>query len=99
MAGDALLHLVGKITRAHVRTYDIVVRYGGDELVCAMPGVNEADGAARFAAIAKALAEVDAEHSISVGLAEAAPGDDLANLLARADAALFAARRRRTGAG
>ena len=96
LAGDALLHLVGETIRAHVRPYDVVVRYGGDELVCAMPGLTEAGAAARFAGISKALNAVDAQHSISVGLAEARPGDDLEALLARADADLLESRRRET---
>ena len=73
------------------------MRYGGDELDCAMPGLNAAAAAARFDAIAKALKAVDAEHSVPVGLAEAQPGDDLEKLLARADADLLDTRRPGTG--
>ena len=32
LAGDALLRLVGETIRANVRPYDLIVRYGGDEL-------------------------------------------------------------------
>lgn len=35
LAGDALLQLVGETVRGNVRPYDITVRYGGDELICA----------------------------------------------------------------
>ena len=51
-----------------------------------MPGLNEAGAAARFAAIGNALKTVDVQHSVSVGLAAAQPGDNLEALLARADA-------------
>jgi len=98
LAGDALLQLVGETVRSHVRPYDVVVRYGGDELVCAMPGLDVAGAAARFAHIGKALKTVNAEHSVSVGLAEARRGDTLETLLARADADLLERRRRKTGA-
>jgi diguanylate cyclase (GGDEF)-like protein len=98
LAGDALLQLVGETVRAHIRPYDVVVRYGGDELVCAMPGLDIAGAAARFAAVGKALQTVNAQHSVSVGLAEARPGDNLEALLARADADLLESRRDGTGA-
>jgi diguanylate cyclase (GGDEF)-like protein len=98
LAGDALLQLVGETIRAHVRPYDVVVRYGGDELVCAMPGLNESGAAARFAAIGNALKAVDAQHSVSVGLAAAQPGDNIEALLARADANLLESRRPEPGA-
>lgn len=99
LAGDALLQLVGETIREHVRPYDVIVRYGGDEFVCAMPGLNEAGAAARFSDIGNVLKAVDAQHSVSVGLAEARPGDDLELLLARADADLLEGRSHETGTG
>ncbi len=93
LAGDALLKLVGETLRANVRPYDPIVRYGGDELVCAMPNLRAPEATARFEKIATALAAVNAEHSITVGLAEAEPADTLQDLIARADADLLEARR------
>jgi diguanylate cyclase (GGDEF)-like protein len=98
LAGDALLKVVGETVHMHVRPYDIVVRYGGDELVCAMPGLSKAGAAERFTEIGRELKAVAAHYSISVGLAEARPGDDLETLLARADADLLESRRRETDA-
>jgi diguanylate cyclase (GGDEF)-like protein len=93
LAGDALLRLVGEILRANVRPYDVIVRYGGDELVCAMPNLTGPEARARFKTIAAALTAIDAEHSITFGLAEAEPADSLQALIARADADLLEARR------
>jgi len=93
LAGDALLRLVGETLRANVRPYDVIVRYGGDELVCAMPNLSGPEARARFETIAAALKAVDAEHSVTVGLAEAEPADSLQELIARADADLLEARR------
>ena len=71
----------------------MIVRYGGDELVCAMPNLTALDARARFEKIAAALTAVNAEHSVTVGLAEADPADSLQELIARADADLIEARR------
>ena len=70
----------------------MIVRYGGDEFICAMPNVTEARARLRFEEIAVTLASIDSEHSITYGLAEAKPGDGLADLIARADSDLFSHR-------
>lgn len=92
LAGDALLHLVGETLRANVRPYDVIVRYGGDELVCAMPNLGAPEARARFEKIAAALTAVNPQHSVTFGLAEAEPADSLQELIARADADLLEAR-------
>jgi diguanylate cyclase (GGDEF)-like protein len=93
LAGDGLLQLLGETLRANVRPYDVIVRYGGDELVCAMPSLNAPEARARFEKIAAVLTAANAEHSVTFGLAEAEPADDLQGLIARADADLLEARR------
>lgn len=96
LAGDALLRLLGETLRANVRPYDVVVRYGGDELLCAMPNLSAREARARFQTIAAALATADANHSVTFGLAEAEPADSLQDLIARADADFLKARSSRT---
>jgi diguanylate cyclase (GGDEF)-like protein len=93
LAGDALLRLLGESLRANVRPYDVIVRYGGDELLCAMPNLGVREARARFEKIAAVLAAADANHSVTFGLAEAGPADSLQELIARADADLLQARR------
>lgn len=93
LAGDALLRLTGETLRANVRSYDVLVRYGGDEFVCAMPNVTTTIARPRFKAIAAFLAAIDAEHSITYGLAEAGPSENLQELIARADTDLLETRR------
>ena len=80
LAGDALLKLVGETIRANIRPYDVIVRYGGDEFVCAMPNLSAPSARGRFDKIAAALTAVNAEHSVTVGVAEADPADSLQEL-------------------
>jgi diguanylate cyclase (GGDEF)-like protein len=94
LAGDALLALVGATIRENLRTYDVIVRYGGDEFVCVLPNLELADATVRFECIAAQLSAVDHEHSITFGLAAAAPDDSLQSLIARADSVLLASRTR-----
>jgi diguanylate cyclase (GGDEF)-like protein len=93
LAGDALLRLVGETIRANVRPYDLIVRYGGDELVCAMPNLSAPEARARFKKIASALTVISPHHSIAFGLAAAEPADGLQELLARADTDMLETRR------
>jgi diguanylate cyclase (GGDEF)-like protein len=85
VAGDALLKLVGETLRRNLRPYDVIVRYGGNEFVCLLPNVPGAEARARFDRIASHLAAMDAEDSITFGIAEALPTDTLHTLIARAN--------------
>ena len=99
-AGDRLLRGVAETLRAALRDYDLIIRYGGDEFVCALSGLNMADATKRLAFVNASLAEANEHGSVTVGLAELRPGDSPEDLVARADAALYRQRRqqRRTGA-
>jgi diguanylate cyclase (GGDEF)-like protein len=99
LAGDNLLQLLGETLRASVRPYDVIVRYGGDELICAMPNLSATEARARFDRIAALLTAADEKHSVTVGLAEAESADTLQDLLAHADADLLQARRAGRGSG
>jgi diguanylate cyclase (GGDEF)-like protein len=89
-AGDRLLRDVGTALRAGLRSYDLVIRYGGDEFVCALPGVDAARGRRRFDDVKRKLTETNASASVSIGLTELEDVDTLDDVLARADAALYA---------
>lgn len=87
-AGDMLLRLVGETILAHLRPYDVITRYGGDEFVCAMPNLEATDAEARLHQIAHALASQNATYTIAYGLAQATPGDTIQELIGRAEADL-----------
>jgi diguanylate cyclase (GGDEF)-like protein len=94
-AGDLVLKLVVEILRANLRPYDVIVRYGGDEFVCAMPNLSIAAARERMNRIVTLLAAANEGHSITFGLAEHEPADGLADLISRADAGLLEIRRAR----
>jgi diguanylate cyclase (GGDEF)-like protein len=88
-AGDALLRSIGEAVRGNLRPYDVLVRYGGDELVCTMPNLTLAEADDRFQTIAATLASGSGGQSITFGLAEAQPSDGLQDLIGRADAEMM----------
>ena len=91
-AGDHLLILVAEMLRSKLRSYDIVVRYGGDEFVCVVAGLQSSAFVQRFSLIHDELAGV---ASISVGFAELTSSDSSHSLLARADTSMYQNRRDR----
>jgi diguanylate cyclase (GGDEF)-like protein len=92
-AGDARLREVVSAIRSKVRSYEPIVRHGGDEFLCSFAGVGEADVRARFDEIEMVLEERDRSGSMSVGLAALRAQDTLQDLIRRADEALINTRR------
>jgi diguanylate cyclase (GGDEF)-like protein len=94
-AGDALLTDVAATIRSKLRSYDPIVRVGGDEFVCAFSDFDLDSVRRRFDEIRMALDGKQKGYSISVGLAELRSNDTLDDLTARGDAALYEAKRRK----
>ena len=93
LSGDVLLRAVAAAMRLKMRSYEPIVRFGGDEFVCAFANVDLEAARQRFGQIQAALREEVHGASISFGLAELEPDEELADLIRRADAALLASRR------
>ncbi len=93
-AGDRVLQIVVKTIRSKLRSFDPVVRYGGDEFVCGLGGTGLEEARRRFDAIAKTVT-AEAGVGISVGLAQLAEGETPVELTARADAVLIAVKKSR----
>jgi diguanylate cyclase (GGDEF)-like protein len=87
-AGDRVLQTVVREIRSRLRSFDPIIRYGGDEFVCGLAGTNVAEAKRRFELIGDAI-EADARVGISVGLASLEVGDSADQLTERADAAML----------
>ena len=102
--GDRVLRGVAHALKQHVRTNDIVARYGGDEFVVLMPDTPGADAAIVAERVAAGVRErshpisdgVEVSVGASVGLS-VYPTDATtpARLLAAADAGMYRAKRAR----
>jgi diguanylate cyclase (GGDEF)-like protein len=92
LAGDALLVAVADSLVKCLRSYDLIMRYGGDEFVCALPNVDANGVRQRFAQVSVALAAGPTKGSITVGFAELGEDRTAEELVRRADVDLLANR-------
>jgi diguanylate cyclase (GGDEF)-like protein len=98
LAGDNLLIAAGAVLRQQLRPYDLAARFGGDEFVVLLP---EASRQAAAAVAERIRADISALRvsgcldfvSASIGVAAWTSGDGTESLIARADRALYAAKR------
>ncbi len=93
-AGDHVLKTLVEHMRTHLRSYDPVMRYGGDEFVVGLGGMSTDEATRRFAMIDRALRN-EVGVGITVGIAALEPEETLESLTERADAALLAAKAHR----
>jgi diguanylate cyclase (GGDEF)-like protein len=99
LAGDQALRAIAATIRGALRAQDLAYRFGGEELLLVLPGAGSADAAAaarrvRAAVEAAAMphpAGIDGVVTVSIGVASGPVG--YGELLARADAALYDAKR------
>ena len=99
--GDKVLVAVGQTLRGNLRPSDLVARYGGEEFLVILPDTNVEAGGHCAERIRLAVAEVvldigdgDPRKLITISLGGAClrPGEGMTELLARADASLYAAK-------
>jgi diguanylate cyclase (GGDEF)-like protein len=97
-AGDRVLAAFGGLLRRSTRATDVVARFGGEEFVVLMPNTDLANAYAIANRIRGSLAAAPVEAlsktvTASFGVAERAPREQGHDLLRRADAALYEAKR------
>jgi diguanylate cyclase (GGDEF)-like protein len=99
-AGDAVLQHIGALVRATLRASDLPARLGGDEFAALMPETN-LDGAmataerllGRVASRPLTVLDQNFATTLSIGVASAEGCNSLEELMARADAALYRAKK------
>ena len=99
-AGDAVLQHIGALVRATLRASDLPARLGGDEFVALMPETN-IEGAVslgerlleRLAARPISVLDQSLGATLSIGVASAEGCNNLEELMAKADGALYRAKK------
>jgi diguanylate cyclase (GGDEF)-like protein len=94
-AGDHALITIARALIVGLRGYDHVVRWGGDEFLCLLPGLTAPEAARRLEQARGFLVAGGQQLSISIGIAELQRGETVEQLVGRADRALYAGRAHR----
>ncbi len=110
LTGDNVLKLLSKLLQKHIKGKDIAGRFGGEEFIMVLPETKMNGGFILAEQIRTSLEKIRWQSkssgkdigtiTISLGVAQFIPGEDLDALIARADKALYAAKengRNRTG--
>jgi diguanylate cyclase (GGDEF)-like protein len=100
MVGDEVLRRLANLLCYQVRETDVVARLGGEEFGLLLPKTSLQPAVSVCERLRQAVAS-DAwdmlapglQVTISIGVAEAQPGEELAEVLCRADASLYQAKR------
>lgn len=98
--GDVALAVIADCLAAGHRVSDLPARYGGEEFTLLLPDTDVAGARTVLTAVRARLAATAVPDpvggpfhvTVSVGLAQLAPGEDVRALLRRADEALYAAK-------
>ena len=100
-AGDSLLRTVALIMHRSVRAFDVCARVGGDEFAMLLPATNAENALTSAQRLCERVAAFRGESewsaaglTLSVGATTLANGDSPADLLTRADRALYDAKAR-----
>ena len=98
--GDEVLRGVSNLLTNNLRGRDVVTRYGGEEFAVLLPVSTVGDARRAAEMIREAIqnarfpmAETDVRVTVSVGVAEILPYEDVKSIVKRADQAMYAAKR------
>ena len=92
--GDHVLRTLVATMRSALRSYDPIVRMGGDDFACGIAGAGLDEADVLFCQVERSM-HADTGVGISVGTAALADGESIEQITARADAALRDAKRAR----
>ncbi len=98
-AGDQIIRAAAEVLRSQARASDIVARVGGDEFLVLMPETDGRGGARYLARVRAAVRRTSLADGLvvrlSAGAASAKADEAMAAVVGRADASMYAAKRRR----
>lgn len=94
--GDVLLAGLCELIKSNIRQSDSLIRWGGEEFIVLLPQTNQ-EGALACAEMLRSLIEgfdfgVGTNITVSIGVAEIQPQDDIDSWVKRADEALYRAK-------
>jgi diguanylate cyclase (GGDEF)-like protein len=97
VAGDSVLVAVAEALREYLRPTDLVARFGGDEFAVLLPELQLNQARQTAERIRQQIAALSPPSlatavTVSIGLADRTPHDDVATLVQRADAAMYDAK-------
>ena len=93
-AGDRVLRTLVATMRANLRSYDPIVRFGGDEFIAGISSIDTGEAQHRIGVIDQSMRSAT-RVGITAGLAELTSNESLDELTSKADAALIEAKRDR----
>jgi diguanylate cyclase (GGDEF)-like protein/PAS domain S-box-containing protein len=93
LAGDALLQALGNCIERNKRRYDVLGRWGGDELLLLMPDTMIHQAVEVVMRIRDAVAVALPEITLSFGLSDSNAASSANTLLSQADKALYQGKR------
>ncbi|MBQ0936126.1 sensor domain-containing diguanylate cyclase [Ideonella paludis] len=98
--GDAVLCDFARLLQQGIRRVDVCGRMGGEEFMAVLEGLSLSEAEqvmqrvlASVRASRPLASHPELSYRVSMGLAQAAPGEPAASLISRADAALYQAKR------
>lgn len=100
--GNKILIRVGKAVRSSIRKTDSVYRYGGDEFTVILPETDAKKSEHAARRILKAMESLSFSPesgkkipvTVSIGITEYSPEEDLSSFIGRADRAMFASKQK-----
>jgi diguanylate cyclase (GGDEF)-like protein len=99
ISGDRVLAAVSEALREYLRPTDLIARFGGDEFAVLLPGLELVQAQQTAERLRQQVATLSPSSlstaiTISIGVSKNQENDDVAALVQRADAAMYAAKER-----